>query len=241
MKRILLSLVTPLVLFAATPTPSLQTPDALMQKNPADKEQREFKVKADFEDFVNTMNEAMKLGQINPYAFFLGSAYLTDFKLEDGDIPKDIKKAQYYFSLSYEDGNYAAAYQLAMIEVSKNNYGGALFVLDKAITSLQQDTTQEPFKKNLAQSFLAVTFGSITMQFLSQDAEAVSRAISLIEQTSFNEDAPTALFILANLYHVKGDKNKANALLSKACNYKGPNKDARLDAICGQFRVGEEK
>jgi TPR repeat protein len=241
MKRVLLSLVSPLVLFSATPAPSLQAPGAPMQQGTIENEQREFKVKADFEDFVNTMNEAMKLGQVNPYAFFLGSAYLTDFKLDDGDIPKDIKKAQYYFTLSYEDGNYAAAYQLAMIEVSRNNYGGALFVLDKAITSLRHDDTQDPFKKNLAQSFLAVTFGGITMQFLSQDKEAVERAIGLIEQTSFNEDAPTALFILANLYHVKGAEDKANALLSRACNYRGPNKDARLQAICSQFRAEEEK
>jgi TPR repeat protein len=215
--------------------------DSVTKNMEAGGDQRDIRTMADFKEFTSTLEEALKMGQINPYAFVLGSAYLTDFNLKDGSIKKDIKKARYYFSMSLDDDNYAAAYQLAMIDVHNKEYGTALYTLDKTISTIKRDSESDPYKKGLAQSFLAVTFGSITMQFLSKDKEAVQKAITLMEETTFKDDTPTALFLLANLYNSQGMQEKANSLLSKACNYRGSSKDARLDAICKQFQVGGNK
>jgi TPR repeat protein len=215
--------------------------DTVSQNIASGGQQRDIKTQADFKEFTQTLEEGLKMGQVNPYAFILGSTYLTDFKLTDGVIPKDIKKARYYFAMSLDDGNHAAAYQLSMIDVHNEDYGSALYMLDKTISNIKRDTEEDPYKNGLARSFLAVTFGSITMQFLSSDEEAVNKAISLMENTTYNDDTPTALFLLANLYNSQGKQNKANELLSKACNYKGASKDARLDSICKNFHVGVKK
>ena len=199
--------------------------------------QRDITTKADFVEFISTLESVLKMGQINPYSFFLASAYLTDFNLTDGVIKKDIEKAKFYFHMSLDDGNHAAAYQLAMIDVHSKQYGKALFILDKTITAIKRDRQGDPYKKGLAQSFLAATFGSITMQFLYNDKEAVHKAIILLENTTFRDDTPTAVFLLANLYQVSGKVEKANKLLSDACNYRGKNKDRRLDEICKQYAV----
>jgi len=204
-------------------------------------EQRDVKTKADFNDLVTSLRSAIDMGQINPYAYYLGAAYLTDFKVSDGYIKKDIQKAEYYFKMSLDEGNYAASYQLAMIQISRSNYDSALFVVDSAISKLERDREQEPLKAEVAKSFLATTFGTIVLEYKYKDKEAVSRAIKLLENNAQKKGAPTILFILANLYNVDGQKEKANILLTRSCKMKGGTRDSRLDALCSQFLVKKEK
>ena len=206
----------------------------------ATQEQRDVKTKADFNDLVSSLKSAIDMGQINPYSYYLGAVYLTDFNVSDGFIEKDIKKAEYYFRMSFNEGNYAASYQLAMIELSKKNYDSALFVIDSAIFKLENDRRQDPYKSELAMSFLATTFGTIVLEYKYADKEAVAKAIRLLENNNKKKDAPTILFILANLYNIDGQKEKANKLLTHSCSMKGVARDPRLNALCNQFIVKEK-
>ena len=207
----------------------------------AGQEQRDVKTKADFNDLVASLKSAIDMGQVKPYAYYLGAAYLTDFNVSDGIIEKDIKKAKYFFAMSLNDGNYAASYQLAMIELSKKNYDSALFVLDSTLFKLDRDKEQDPYKSELAKSFLATTFGTIVLEYKYKDKEAIGKAIRLLEGNTQKKDAPTILFILANLYNIDGQKEKANKLLTHSCSMKSGARDPRLDALCSQLLTRREK
>jgi tetratricopeptide (TPR) repeat protein len=242
MKFLLSSFAIISFLSASTPVMSLDSVSAanMMDMQTSSQGQKDIKTKADFMEFVSTLEGAMKMGQINPYAYLLGMAYLNDIKVVDGVIPKNIEKARYYLRISYNDGNYAAAYHLAMILVGEKQYDQALFLLDSTIQKLKRDKKQDSYKSGLAESFLVTTFGTVVLEYKAKDKEAILKAIEIMESSRYKDDAPTALFILANLYHLSGNTDRANALLNKSCKTTGKNKDIRLDRICSQFIVEKE-
>jgi len=202
--------------------------------------QRDIKTMADYRDFISAMQMPIRLGQVNPYAYFLGIAYLTEFKVKEGVIPRNIQKAQHYFSLSYNAGNHIAAYQLAMIKVAQKKYDEALFLLDSALMQLDSSKNEDPFKIEHAKSFLSVAFGTIVLQFKQSDREAVLRAIEIMESSLKDKNTSTSLFVLANLYRAAGTIKKANMLLNAACKSASGDKDPRLDRICAQYRVKKD-
>ena len=202
--------------------------------------QRDIKTMADYRDFISAMQMPIRMGQINPYAYFLGIAYLTEFKVKEGVIPRDTEKAQRYFALSYEAGNRIAAYQLAMIKVSQKKYDEALFLLDNALMQLDNSKNEDPFKIEHAKGFLSTAFGTIVLQFKQSDMEAVLRAIEIMESSLKDKNTPTSLFVLANLYKVAKNTKKANMLLNAACKSASGDKDPRLDRICAQYLVKKD-
>jgi len=242
MKILLSGFLFTALLFASTSVVSLDSFSAAnMMDMQSSSGQRDIKTKADFLEFVSALKDAMKMGQINPYSYLLGMAYLNDIRVVDGIIPKDIKKARHYLRISYNDGNYAASYHLAMILVGEKKYDQALFLLDSTVQKLKRDKRLDPYKSGLAESFLVTTFGTIVLEYKANDKEAILKAIEVMESSKHKDDSPTALFILANLYHLSGNSDRANDLLNKSCKATGENKDIRLDRICAQFIVEKER
>jgi len=204
-------------------------------------EQRDIKSKADFDELVSILKGAIDMGQINPYSYYLGATYLSDFNVSDGLIEKNVDKAKMYFTLSLKDKNYAAAYQLAMIELYKKNSDSALFTIDDALYRMGEDKEIEIEKAKSIKMFLSTTFSTIVLEYKSNDKEAVARGIELLKNEEENNGTPTVLFILANLYYLDGKSEKANEILNKSCKSKQNEIDPRLQMMCQQFIVNSKK
>jgi len=204
-------------------------------------EQRDIKTKADFDELISSLKGAIDMGQTNPYSYYLGAIYLSDFNVTDGFIEKDIDKAKMYFIMSLQDKNYAAAYQLAMIELYKKNSDSALFSIDDALNRMSEDKEIENEKAKSIRVFLSTTFSTIVLEHKSNDKEAIERAIELLHREENNTKLPTVLFILANLYYLDGKSEKANEILNKSCKSDKKVLDPRLKMMCHQFIVNFKK
>lgn len=193
----------------------------------------QIKTKADYIELISSLESSMKMGLVDTSSYYLGTVYLTDFKLTDGEIPKDIKKAQHYFRISLDSGNHMAAYNLAMIEVYDKKYDSALFLIDNTLARMPKGGE----KIEAANKFLTALFASIVLEFKSDDDEAVNKAIVMLEPYA-GLDVPTSMFMLANLYEIEGSTEKANLLLNIACTR---GKGSEIKELCKQFSIHQKK
>lgn len=191
------------------------------------------KTKADYRELINSLESSMKMGLVDTSSYYLGTVYLTDFKLTDGDIPKDINRAKYYFKISLQNGNYMAAYNLAMIDVHAKKYDSALFLIDNTLVRMPKSGE----KIEASNKFLTSLFASIVLEFKSDDDEAVKKAIVILEPYA-GLDVPTSMFMLANLYGIADNTEKANLLLNTACTR---GKGSEINKLCRQFRIMHTK
>lgn len=141
----------------------------------------------------------------NPEAQWdLGTCYLFD---SIDDFPKDLSKATYWLTKSYEQGNTKAAYDLGQIYYLKYNnrdYG------TKLITEAAQK------KLPAAQRWLAISY-----LYGLEHEKNIELGISLLEEAASKNDA-IALETLGNKYRigafVEKDLVKAEELLRKAAS-----------------------
>ncbi|MCK9549284.1 hypothetical protein [Aquamicrobium sp.] len=207
-------------------------------KNKEETPQKTIQTVADYKELEQTLLTSMEMGMESQSGYSLGTLYLTDFKLEDGNIDKDIEKAKYFFNKSLNAGNYSAAYNLAMIDVYNKDYDSALMLLDNTLTITKEaDAKNNSEQMKYNRVFLASTFASIVLEHEYDNKEAVNKAILYLDQLA-SVKYPTTLFLLANLYNVRGDENKANLLLNMACgNTNNVTPDPQVRELCNKLRA----
>jgi len=191
------------------------------------------KTMADYAELVSSLESSMKMGLVGTSSYYLGTVYLTDFNLTDGDIQKDINKAKHYFKISLENGNYMAAYNLAMIDIYNKDYDSALFLIDNTLSRMPKSGE----KAEATKKFLSALFASIVLEFKPSDTEAVRKAIDTLEPYA-GLDVPTSMFLLANLYRIDGNIDKANLLLNTACTR---GQGSEIKQLCRQFKVQQKE
>lgn len=193
----------------------------------------EIKTKADYMELVSSLEASMKMGLVDTSSYYLGTVYLTDFTLSDGNIPKDIQKAKHYFKISLANGNFMASYNLAMIDVYNKQYDSALFLVDNTLSRMPS----EGEKIEATNKFLSTLFASIVLEYKPDDGEAVKKAIVTLEPYA-GLDVPTSMFMLASLYGIDGNEQKANLLLNTACTR---GQGSEIKQLCRQFSIQQGK
>lgn len=199
-------------------------------------ENRAINSSKDYHEIIRDMNELIKHGDSARGGYFLGMIYLTDFQFEDEVIKKDIKKAEKFFKMSLDAGNYVSAHHLAFININNNNIDEALFLIEQTIRDAK--IAQEKDFKNTDSIilFLSTEFATIVLQYREEDKAAINKAIELLERVA-TVSTPSSLYILANLYNVLGNEEKSQLLLNIACkNSKGFD----IEILCKKHTLGGE-
>ena len=195
--------------------------------------QKDIETREDYNEFISVLKEAISMGDKMRSAYYLGTVYLTDFNLSNGEnIPKDVERAEKYFKMALDEGNYMSSYNLAMIYASKKEIGKALFAIDLSLEKMKMTKNENlPLER-----FLSSVFASITLEYRADDKEAVSHAITLLLPFA-TRGKPTILFMLANLFKIQKQDEKANSLLNTACTSDSSIMDYRLRQICSNFKT----
>lgn len=202
------------------------------QQNQSNQEkQKTIETKKDYDQFVKDMEDGILNGDNKASPYYLGLLYLTDLDLKDGGrVEKNIPQAEKYLQIALDNQNYAASFNLAMIQIYKKDYDKGIFILGDTLSNLGTATKDN---KNI-KLFLAAAYASSVLQYKYENKEYIKKGIIYLNDVASKEQ-PTSLFLLANLYNADNNTKKADLLLSVACDKNNPALDARLKRTCNFY------
>lgn len=143
-------------------------------------EQKKLETKADLAELVASLELAYKMGDKSK-AFILASVYMKEHQLKDGVVEKDTKKALDYLLKSLDAGYGISAWYIVMLrDLQNHDYFKALDIIEKGLNS--------KFLDKKSASSLSLTYGTVVLQYLSQNQKYVRKAIENIGKVDGGEN-----------------------------------------------------
>lgn len=173
-------------------------------------EQKQITTKADLNQFISVLQTAYKLGDKSK-AYLLGGVYAQEHKLQDGIVSQNLPVALGYFNEALNNGYGLSAWNIAILKhLPENDYFGALEVLKKGMGAKYTDQN--------AKITLALTFGTIVLDKLSENQRAIREARDIVYPYAVGNNLASLDYVLANLLNLNNETEEANKFLNSACN-----------------------
>ena len=209
MRPLLLSLVLSCLVFASSCVPETSAVSPATGTTSGAVKTEKIRSAAEYRRMEADLSQAALLGDARA-AFLLGMLYASPAVLDDGStIPARPKKARKYLEDALNGGIGLAALELAMLEVKSGSPANGLHAIDRAF-----ETTQMADPDRIV---LATQFAAIVLDYFPKEKRAVEKAAARLESAIHGKDVPTAAYLLANLYRVEGEMDRANRFLNRAC------------------------
>lgn len=170
-------------------------------------EQKKIESLKDLNEFRTDLTAAIKQGNA-ALALPLGMSYLEGHQFSDGNEAPDIEKAMMVFETGARGGHVESAYWLSYLLVLQKKYDKSLEVLSPLLSSAK---VSKPYYQ--AASLYATT----VLDHMAQDTLEMEKAIAFLERGESALMPATARYILANLYNINGQEERANKNLQMAC------------------------
>ncbi|NBK98419.1 MAG: hypothetical protein EOM50_10425 [Erysipelotrichia bacterium] len=215
------TIIIPLAIFSTCALFALEVmPNSLIAQQPkttyeenlgtSDSEQKQITTKADLNQFISVLQAAYKLGDKSK-AYLLGGVYAQEHKLQDGIIPPNIPLALQYFTEALNNGYGLSAWNIVIIKyLPENDYFNALEILKKGLSAKYTDQN--------AKITLALTYGTIVLDKLSENQRAIREARDIIYPYAIGNNLASLDYVLANLLNLNNETDEANKFLNSACN-----------------------
>lgn len=194
--------------------------------------------KADYYNLMEDIDKSLKV--LRNLGFMWtnkGVLYLYDYKLQDGFVKADYKKAEECFSKAIENGDNNAYYFLADALLKQGKINESLAVMEKRLDALMQykDNSLAARKSYV---LLSDFYGGVVLDY-NKDIDYVHKAITYLYDSAYKYEDSVAQLQIGMLYYKINKKEQGDYFVASACTNKVKNKS--VTNFCQKHITIEQK